>query len=69
MIENSNLFDGLVNLSISVFLCPILSEGFQRKTLLQEKGKWKLHSVISFWDYDYKYSKSQVNELVMDSGF
>ena len=39
------------------------------KTLKKVKGAWKLHSVISFWDYDYKYSKSEVIEFTRATGF
>ena len=36
------------------------------KTLYKEKGIWKLKSVSSYWDYDYKYSKEKVKMIVND---
>lgn len=36
------------------------------KTLLKVDGMWKLESVSSFWDYDYKYSKEKVEKMIND---
>ena len=36
------------------------------KTLLNVDGNWKLESVSSFWDYDYKYSKAKVKMIIND---
>ena len=36
------------------------------KTFLKVDGNWKVESVSSFWDYDYKYSKAKVEMIVKD---
>lgn len=38
------------------------------KTLKKVNGKWKLHSVISFWDRNYQYSLKEVREFIKDNG-
>lgn len=36
------------------------------KTFLKVNENWKLESVSSYWDYDYKYSKEKVEKIVND---
>lgn len=37
------------------------------KTLIKKDGDWKLHSIISFWDRNYQYSKEQVDHMMKES--
>lgn len=39
------------------------------KVVKKIDGKWKLHTMITFWDRNFQYSKAQVAELVKDSAY